>query len=73
MAPQAVQEPIAEPRSAGEKAETMIARELGISSAAAAPCSARATISSSMLGAIAHAIENTPNVAAPSAKTRRSP
>ena len=48
---QAVQEPIASPRSRSENAATMIASELGVSSAPAAPCSARAAISVSTVGA----------------------
>ena len=50
IAPQAVQAPIADPRSAVEKAATMIASELGIINAAAAPCNARAPISTSIVG-----------------------
>ena len=42
---QAVHEPIALPRTFGGNAATMIASELGVSSAPAAPCSARAAIS----------------------------
>ena len=51
----------------------MIASELGVSSAAAAPCSARATIRKSIVGASAVATEKTPKSAMPVAKTRRSP
>ena len=46
--PQAVQEPIAAPRSRSGNAAAMIASELGVSSAPAAPCSARAAISVSV-------------------------
>ena len=51
--PQAVQDPIAAPRSVRGKAATMIASELGVSSAPAAPCSARAAISVPIVGATA--------------------
>ena len=51
----------------------MIASELGISNAAAAPCSARAAISTPIVGARAHATENTPNPTTPTEKMRRSP
>ena len=51
----------------------MIASELGVSNAAAAPCSARAAISASIVGARAHATENMPNPTTPTVKTRRSP
>ena len=73
MPPQAVQEPIAAPRSSGAKAVTMTASELGVSSAPAAPCRARAAISTSIVGASAQATERTPNAATPRAKMRRSP
>ena len=72
-APQASQLPIAGPRSFSRNAETMIASELGVSSAAAAPCRARAQIRKSIVGASAVATENTPKSAMPVAKTRRSP
>ena len=71
--PQAVQAPIAAARSRSVNAATMIASELGVSSAPAAPCSARAAISTSIEGATAQASESTPNGATPSANTRRSP
>ncbi len=51
----------------------MIASELGVSSAPAAPCSARAAISTSIVGATAHASESTPNAVTPIAKIRRWP
>ena len=44
IAPQAVQEPMAAPRCSGGNAVTMIASELGVTRAPAAPCSARAAI-----------------------------
>jgi hypothetical protein len=71
--PQAVQEPIAGPRTFEGKAATITASELGVSSAAAAPWSARATISASIVGARAHATDSTPKAVMPSEKTRRSP
>ena len=71
--PQAVQEPIALPRSAWANAATMIASELGVSSAPAAPCSARAAISVSEVGATAQASESTPKAAIPNENTRRLP
>ena len=55
MPPHAVHEPIAAPRSRSGNAATMIASELGASSAPAAPCKARAAISVSTVGATAHA------------------
>ena len=73
IAPQAVHEPTAAPRCSGGKAMTMIASELGVTSAPAAPCSARATIRKPIVGATAQASESTPNAATPMAKTRRSP
>ncbi len=72
-APQAIHAPIAGPRSRSWKAATMIASEAGVSSAAAAPWNARATIRNSIVGASAVAMENTPNRPTPSAKIRRSP
>ena len=71
--PQAVHDPIAAPRSFGEKAATMIASELGVRSAPAAPCSARAAMRASIVGANAHASDSRPNPATPIVKTRRSP
>ena len=71
--PHAVQVPIAAPRSFGGKAATMIASELGVTSAPAAPCAARAAISQPIDGAAAHATESAPNDATPIANTRRAP
>ena len=71
--PQAVQLPIAAPRSRGANAPTMIASELGTISAAAAPCKARAPMSTSIVGASAQAIDTTPKAVMPIANTRRSP
>ena len=72
-APQAVHMPMAGPRSRGANAATMIARELGVSSAAATPCRARATISASLVGAAAQASEKTPKSRTPISKMRRWP
>jgi hypothetical protein len=52
---------------------TMIASELGVTSAPAAPCSARAAIRNPIDGATAQASDSTPNAATPMANTRRSP
>jgi hypothetical protein len=71
--PHAVHEPIAAPRSFGGKAATMIASELGVSSAPATPCKARAAMRRPMPGARAQATEKTPNAPTPIANTRRSP
>ena len=71
--PQAVQEPIAAPRSRPENAAAMIANELGVSNAPATPCSARAAIIVSTVGATAHASDRTPKEPTPIAKTRRRP
>ena len=71
--PHAVHDPIAAPRWFGGKAATMIASALGVSSAPAAPWSARAAISTSIVGARAQATDMTPNAATPIEKTRRSP
>ena len=57
IAPHAVQAPIAAARSFAGKAATMIASELGTSSAPAAPCRPRAAISVSVVGASAQATE----------------
>jgi hypothetical protein len=51
----------------------MIASELGVTSAADAPSSARAATSRLIEGASAHASEKAPNAAIPVANTRRSP
>ena len=51
----------------------MIASELGTSNAAAAPCSARAAISTPIVGASAQASGEHPNAVTPTANTRRSP
>ena len=71
--PQAVQLPIAAARWPVGNAATMIASALGVRSAPAAPWNARAAISTSIVGASAHATEKTPNPTTPSVKMRRSP
>ena len=73
MPPHAVHEPIAAPRSDSGNTATMIASDAGVSSAPETPCSARATTSSSTLGASAQSSEAAPKPATPSVKTRRSP
>ncbi len=69
--PQAVQVPIAAPRSCLGKTATMIASAAGVSSALATPCSARATISTPIVGAAAQSAEPIPNPATPATNTRR--
>ena len=71
--PQAVQLPIAGPRSDSAKVATMTAKALGVSSALATPCKARAAISAPIVGARAHSNEAAPKPPTPSAKIRRSP
>ena len=73
MPAHAVHDPIAPPRSSGGNAPTITASALGVSSAPNTPCTARAPISTSMVGAAAHNSEATPNPATPRVKTRRSP
>ena len=69
----AVHDPIAAPRSSSGKTAVISARLDGTSSAPAIPCSARAAISSSALGAIAHSAEVSPKPTSPHTKTRRRP
>ena len=57
--------PIAAPRLSGGKAALSSARPSGISSAAPAPCTARAAISQPTSGASAHAADATANRASP--------
>ena len=73
MPPQAVQAPTARPRSSGRNVDTITASAAGVSTAPATPCSARASTSSSIVGASAQNSEVTPKPATPSANTRRSP
>ena len=71
--PHAVHVPIAAPRSSSGKTAVMIASEDGTSSAPAIPCSARAAISSSTVGASAHSTDVAPKPASPTEKIRRRP
>jgi hypothetical protein len=71
--PHAVHEPIAPPRSSGGKAAMMMASALGVSSAPKTPWSARAAMSTSIVGAIAQTMLTTPKPTTPIVKTRRSP
>ena len=73
MPDHAVHEPIAAPRWAGGKAVTITASAAGESSAPNIPCSTRPATITSMLGAIAHTIEATPESETPIENTRRSP
>ena len=70
----AAQMPIARDRVASSaKVAVMIASDPGTSSAPAAPCSRRATISSSSVGARPHRTEVMPKPISPMANTRRRP
>ena len=71
--PHAVQAPTALPRSSGGKVATITARAAGVSRAPNTPCRARATTSSSMVGATAQKTDVTPNPATPTMNIRRSP
>jgi large subunit ribosomal protein L1 len=70
---QAVQEPMAAPRSAAGNVAMMIARALGVRRAPNAPCNARPPIRNSMLGESAHKSETRPKPPTPIENTRRSP
>ena len=67
------QAPIARARSPGLKLASIIARLPGVRSAPPTPCSRRAPISASALGAIAQSREATVNQATPMTKIRRRP
>ena len=69
----AVHEPIAAPRSSPGKMAVISARLEGTSSAPAAPCSARATISGTASGATAHSADVAPKPISPPTNTRRRP
>jgi hypothetical protein len=69
----AVHVPIARPRSDSGNTATIVASPLGTSIAPATPWSARATIRNVASGAIAQKNDVTPNIAVPSANTRRRP
>ena len=73
MPPHAVQAPTALPRSSGGKVETITASAAGVRTAPATPCSARASTSSSIVGASAQNSDVTPKAPTPIANTRRSP
>src|SRR5947209_4578317 len=70
---QAVQVPIALPCGDPEKAEIIMASELGTSKAPAIPCRARAIIKKLLLGAIAHNSEAVPKPKSPRVKIRLRP
>ena len=73
IAPQAVQAPTALPRSSSSNTATITASAAGVSRAPATPCSARASTSTSIVGATAHRTDVAPKPATPSVKIRRSP
>ena len=73
MPPQAVQAPTALPRSSGGNTATITASAAGVRTAPQTPWSARATTSSSIVGASAHSSEVTPKPATPKTNMRRSP
>ncbi len=73
MLPSPVQAPIAFGRSEATKAPWIIARLPGVSSAPPMPCSTRAMISVSGLGARPHSSDATANHVVPITKTRRRP
>ena len=70
---QAVQVPTACPRASPSKVAATIASDPGTSSAPAIPCSARAPIRNSSLGASAQRIEVAPKAISPMTKSRRRP
>ncbi len=65
--------PTARARSSGTKHAEMIARLPGTSSAPPIPCSARATMSTSVFGAAPQITEAAVNDSSPKTKTRRRP
>ena len=73
MPPHAVHVPTACARSDSANVRTITASAAGVSSAPDRPCSARASTSSSIVGASAHSSEVTPKPAIPATNTRRSP
>ena len=72
-APKPDQAPIAAERSSGWNVVSMIARLPGVSSAAPMPCSALATISAGLVGAMAQIRDATPNQTMPITNVRRRP
>ena len=73
IAPQAVQAPTALARSSSGNTVTITASAAGVSIAPATPWSARASTSSSIVGASAQRTDATPKPATPSENTLRSP
>ena len=73
MPVQAVHDPIAAPRSSPLNVAVISARLDGTSNDPAAPCTARAAISVTSLGAIAHSADVAPNPARPTMNTLRRP
>ena len=71
--PSADQAPIARPRSSGWKLASMIARLPGVSRAPPMPCTTRAAIRTSMLGATAQRADAPTNQITPMLKIRRRP
>ena len=69
----AVHVPIAAPRSSPSNVAAITASELGVSSAPAIPCTARAPMSRFDVGASAQRSDAAPKAPTPSAKIRRSP
>ena len=69
----AVQVPIAAARSPSPNVSRISASELGTSRAPATPCTPRAAIRTSLLGASAHTSEHTPKPIRPAWNTRRRP
>ena len=73
MPDHASHDPTAAPRCSGGNAVTITANAHGVSSAPNTPWSTRPATSTSMLGASAHKIEDTPKPKTPIENTRRSP
>ena len=71
--PHAVHEPMAAPRSSSAKVAMITASAAGVSRAPITPCTARAMISVTPLGATAHNNEANPKPATPRVKIRFSP
>ncbi len=71
--PRPDQRPTAAERSSGWNTAWSIASEPGVSSAPPMPCTARAAISTSMVGAAAQAADAAANQTTPSRKIRRRP
>ena len=69
----AVHRPIARPCASPSNADTIIASELGTSSAPPTPWTARAATRTAPVGAIAQAADATANPTRPAASTRRRP